>query len=210
MMKSRQFGFTLVEILISLTLVSMLMLGLVISLRTFGEASAHAERRTDGNDARLILVRLLRGIVASADGRSLWGGGGEPAVAFFFGSGSELSWLGVMPARSGVGGEYFLRLSVTGGAAGDAVLKLQYAPFRGVGTLPEWEQAPVEDLLPDIVAMHFAYQAGDGLPWVPDWTQRAELPARVRIDIQARSGIWPSVVVPITQSDGGEASGGGK
>ena len=60
------------------------------------------------------------------------------------GSAGELSWIGVMPARYGLGGRHYLRLAVEPGEGGSGQLVLRYAPWTGAPGFSAWPQAQAQ------------------------------------------------------------------
>lgn len=62
-------GFTLIEVLIALTLLSLLMLALTGAMRAMGQTSEGVERRIEAEDDYRIAQAFLRDILAQASAR---------------------------------------------------------------------------------------------------------------------------------------------
>ena len=63
---------------------------------------------------------------------------------FFQAAPDALAWIGVMPARYGLGGRHYLRLAVEPGPDGDGQLVLRYARWSGAPTFDAWPQAQAQ------------------------------------------------------------------
>ena len=152
-------GFTLVEVIVALTLVSLIMLGLVSALRTFGDTASALDARSGRSAEARLLADFLRATLTRATPqpkvRTAEGG----AVVPFFGAANEIRWLGNLPARHGAGGMHYLRLYASAGR-----LYLQYLPHPGNAEPPDWSQAVPHLLSERLDQMRIAYQIRPGQP----------------------------------------------
>jgi general secretion pathway protein J len=203
--RRRGAGFTLVEVVITLTIMALIMLGLVSALATFGQSRSRVEVQL----ARVDDVRLVSAFLRATLSRSssAYNGRGRSAVAMFEGDARQLRWLGVMPARHGVGGLYQFRLSLAEGPDAREALQLQYLPYLGGGLETAWEAAPTRALVSDISDFGLAYQDDeDDAVWQEDWIAQASAPQLVRILIGAGGRDWPELVIRVRSAD---SAGGG-
>lgn len=193
-------GFTLIEVIIALTLVAVILAGLVSALASFGKTSARIEERTlVSDDVRLVYAFLEQSLSPAAP--RMWVRPQDMApVSWFQGSDSELEWLGLMPARHGVGGLYHLRLGVERGSRGPGRLVLSYLPYAGDDPPPDWSQAESHLLLDGVTRFALAYRALDEDEWRDEWRDSQVLPTRVRIDLAVRGQSWPELIVPILET----------
>ncbi len=210
---SRSFagGFTLVEVIVALTLVSLIMLGLVSALRTFGDTASALDARSGRSAEARLLADFLRATLTRATPqpkvRTAEGG----AVVPFSGAANEIRWLGNLPARHGAGGMHYLRLYASAGR-----LYLQYLPHPGNAEPPDWSQAVPHLLSERLDQMRIAYQIRPGQPgqagepgdWLADWTDSQHLPGRVRIDLAIAGQVRPPVVVALDAAAGSGGGGG--
>src|SRR5690606_16039500 len=118
------------------------------------------------------------------------------AVSWLQGTDSELEWLGLMPARHGVGGLYHLRLATE--RSGDGVrLMLYYLPYAGDDPPPDWSLAGTHRLHEDVTGLEISYRALDEADWHGEWLEAQVLPARVRISLAQGGSAWPALIVPV-------------
>lgn len=189
-------GFTLVELLVVLVLLSLIVLAMASALRTASQTEervdAHLQQMDDLRTASSFLRSVLGRISAQkttlpvAQGHSPY---------YFTGLADALAWVGIMPARYGAGGLYHFRLQRTEAGA----LVLQYLPWAGTGTAPDWSAAQSSTLLTGVTALTFQYEDAAGEPpaWAPAWTAIDHLPDRVSIAVQTQAGAWPEFVIAL-------------
>lgn len=205
-------GFTLVELLIVMTLLSLLMLALVSALRTM----AQTEERIDGRLARVDEFRVATTFVREILGRisarkqeeSPLKQGGTPFV--FDGQTGAISWVGIMPARHGAGGRYFFRLALEG-RQGEAALVVRFAPWDESASFPDWGRVSARTLVKGVTFFELSYEDLTAEPetWTSSWQRTDSLPTHVRLAVQTRNGDWPLWIVSTRQLlQGGRRSGG--
>lgn len=189
-------GFTLIEVVIALTLVAVILTGLVSALVSFGKTSTRIEERSlTSDDVRLVYAFLEQSLGAAAPRVRVRPEDSVP-VGWFEGSETELEWLGLMPARHGVGGLYHLRLGVERGRS----LVLYYLPYAGDDPPPDWGAAESHLLLADVTAFDLAYRALDEDEWRAEWSATEVLPARVKVSLAVRGQAWPELIVPVLEA----------
>lgn len=204
-------GFTLIEVVIALTLVSLVMLGLVSALGTLGETATKLEERAGRSTQARLVADFLRSSLSSAikDRRQLLSDGSRHV--YFHGTPNELIWLGNMPARHGIGGLNHFRLSVMSDAE-STFLALQYAPYVGDEIAPDWSQLAPHILAEGAGALHIAYQSKPVSPkeeaeWFAGWDSEESLPGRVRLDIDANGQRWSPLFVTLDSTEIASRSG---
>lgn len=206
-------GFTLVEVLIAVSLTALLMLGLGSTLFAFGKASARIEQGlARSEELRLLPVFLRSSLGGLADSTHFEHV--EARAASFLGSRGQLHWIGTLPARHGVGGLHHLRLYVDRDQPGSPLV-LQYRPFTGAGRIPDWHGAPRHTLLAGLEGFAIGFLApSPGAwnrhpQWLDEWPHTDQLPAAVMLSISANGVAWPPLIVPLfpfpTDSDGAGA-----
>ncbi|BEU95022.1 prepilin-type N-terminal cleavage/methylation domain-containing protein [Acidovorax sp. DW039] len=190
-------GFTLVEMLVVMTLLSLLVLALGSALRT----SAQTEERVDLRLARNDELRIAAGFLQSVLGRvSLERrrdlSSVEESPFLLRATEQELVWGGVMPPRYGVGGRYFFRLALVDAGA-NKVIALQFVPYDQPVLPVSWANVPAEALVNDVTAFSLHYQdAGQDEPiWMPVWSSKDRMPTHVQISWATPSGGLPPLVI---------------
>lgn len=211
-------GFTLIEVLVVMSLLAMIMLAMSSALRTMAQTESRVDERLQRNDQMRVVNGFLRqtlGRVATVKVNDLTSPSGRRIL--FAADGSSISWVGIMPARHGAGGRYYFRLNSEKTPTGSA-LTLRYMPWTAQTDFPEWSQSESHTLVRNISG--FKVEA-DGLPqdiqsmpagwprgWQSGWTVADALPQRLRLTWADPQGLWPALVVsvlPTLQSQPGSS-----
>ena len=217
----RARGFTLVEVLIALALLSLLMLVLSGALRAMGQTEERVEQRVAAADDYRAAVQLLNDVLGRVSARryaSLQAGTPQQQP-FFQAAPDTLAWIGVMPARYGLGGRHYLRLAVEPGPDGDGQLVLRYAPWSGAPTFDAWPQAQAQVLAAPVQSLALRYQEPASGGWSPVWPPPGVpasalpptlLPSAVELQIQGPQPPWPPLVIGLiaTRTSDPSATGG--
>lgn len=200
-------GFTLVEVIVSLTLLSLILLGLVGSLRSFGAVSAKLEAQTLANDDARLVSAFLQRAIGRASSRKVTNPASKASQVWFFGSENELICLGHLPVRYGAGGLTYLRLFVARDPAGGGAerLLLQFRAFANEPLPPDLSQTEPEALVDDLDSMQIEYRGFGEDAWLPAWVDTMVLPEYVRISLSGRGKAWPPIVIRV---DGAETRAG--
>lgn len=198
-------GFTLVEVVIALSLVSLIMLGLVSALGGFGATASRLDERAGRAGDAWLVGGLLRTALSAGVRQLKQTLPDGSKVNFFRGDAAELSWLGTIPARYGSGGLHRFRLATAGSPPRLLLQYLPYAPDAGVSP-PVDETASVHVLVDALDGLRIAYQSRPMTPaeealWSDSWTDPERLPERVRLDIAAAGEVWPPLFITITGVD---------
>lgn len=212
-------GFTLVEMLVSVALLAVIMVALGGALRTVAQTEDRVDQRLDRADDMRNTVAMLRQVLGRVSARKVPAPAGNTGeVVQFRAIASGIEWVGIMPARPGVGGRHFFRLQVED-IAGARELVLRFAPWsEAVGAAPDWQRADYRVLGHRIGQMSVQAQgrpaAGAPPPgwpqgWVPGWPVAEQLPERVQLELSDERGTWPPLVIPLFALTQGTGAGGG-
>ena len=189
-------GFTLVELLIVLVLLSLITLALASAMRT----AAQAEERIDARLERMDDLRIATDFLRAALGRvsaQKRPGILEPGSSqfYFMGTAAEVRWVGVMPARYGSGGRYHFRLYLADGHT----LTLQYLPWIDSPPQPNWDVAPSIPLATGVtgLSLQYADTSDEPVQWGAPWAAPDRMPAHIAVTVQTVNGAWPDLVVPL-------------
>lgn len=217
-------GFTLIELLVVFVLLSVLMLALVSALRATGQTEERVDARLSRTDEMRTMTQLLRSALSQVsaqrinpvDGRTLQ----------FMAAESELVWVGILPARHGMGGRYFFRLAPETLPDQTQALVLRYTPWNPqLPAFPDWSGADSRVIASRLTAFSVQAQAlhpsGNARQgnwpkgFQPGWPVPDALPEVVRLSIADVRSAWPDLVVavrPTARTDGslsGFVVGGG-
>ncbi len=184
---TRQAGFTLLEVLVALSVLGFLVLGLAQGVR-FGLGALDSQARLLDRTGDLdVADRALRRIVAQLVPTDEARLPGLRGTARGFEGVTELPAAAALPTRQAV---------VALGVDGARRLVLRWTPHlraRRLGPPPAPEES---ELLRGVERVEIAYWSAAGGGWLPTWT-RAELPDLVRFRLVFSPGDrrrWPDIV----------------
>lgn len=201
-------GFTLVEVMVAMALLSLVMLVLGSSIRSMGASAERIDARTANMDQMRVATGFLREVVGRVSSQPVE----PPATGLLYAGGADgMGWIGVMPARFGPAGRHFFHLGVERLDDASVGLVLRFVPWRWEQkTWPAWAQADSRVLVRDVNAVAFSY-GGEGLAqgWLAAWpADEKKLPPRVRMLVTAAGSEWPPLVLAMHALPANASSGG--
>jgi general secretion pathway protein J len=208
-------GFTLLELLVVMSLLSIIMIGLVSALRSMAQTESKIDQRLQRLDetrvARIFLQQTLSRVSALTLDEP--GATGKRVVPFVATTDS-LSWVGILPARPNVGGRHFFRLLIEDTDTGRELV-LRMAPWNPDIVFPDWSAAEARILIPGITQMKVqaqglppqGYNSARGWPsgWQDGWPVADTLPEQMRLSLVDAQGSWPEwniALHPLSQGGG--------
>jgi general secretion pathway protein J len=198
---AHQRGFTLVELLVALTLLALLSAVLSGSLRLAGRSLQGGETRTAQVDDMRQTIAFMRTQIGSMLPRRLSKAVGLPLL--FDGSADELRYVGTLPERVAESGTMLFRIALLkDDDTSPLVLERVYLA-------PDWTEMPrFDDAERTVVAEHvaelkFGYfgrdvgaSATDTPTWRDRWDDPQRLPMLIRVDVRPERGpAWPTLIV---------------
>ena len=203
-------GFTLVELLVVLSLLSLVMLALGAAMRTMAQSEIRVDQRLQRADE----MRVATGFLSTVMGRVSVRKSTAPVPAgaspyLFAGQPDAVAWVGVMPARYGAGGRYFFRLAREP-AGSEAALVIRFAPWQSGAAFPDWNAAESRVLVTQVASMVAEYaepEGGGG--WQLQWQDTERLPTRLRLSLRTGAGDWPPLVFALRPLPAGDRGRGG-
>ena len=200
-------GFTLVEMLVAMTLLSLLVLAMGSALRATAQTEERVDQRLARNDELRVTSGFLQSVLGRVSGQRRAGITSVDESPFLFRADSkELVWVGVMPARYGAAGRQFFRLSQANSGNPGALL-LQFMPMDEPVLPANWDSATTEVLVRDLTDFSLQYQdvGLDKPEWQAAWESKERVPTHVLVSLATRNGgVWPPLVVamrPLIGSD---------
>jgi general secretion pathway protein J len=198
-MKRNQRGFTLLEVMVVISLLGVLLTLIGAAISGANRAMAKAERYSN----RLDEVRSTQNFLRSAIGQALPLAAGKPGESYspmFQGDADSLRFYAPLPATVG-GGVYRHQVSLVEG-------RLQVSLQRLQGETLQPAREP-QVLLQQVEALHVSYRGvspeGKTTEWLDQWPWPGRLPRAVRIDAQLAGAIaWPRQVVRLRLDLSGE------
>lgn len=189
-------GFTLVEVVVALSILSMIMLATVTALRTFGRTQSSLQAVTERVDEVRLGSSLLRDLVTSAvvgvqggsGGLGLGGSSGSAGQALMLGDDDSVIWRATVLFGESYGGAYLLRL----GRADDELV-LAWSDQQALPADIDWSRAPSKTVVSGLQDFSVGYREAFGEPWTSEWTGEGT-PLLVRFRIKTRDRYWPDLV----------------
>ncbi len=197
-----QKGFTLLELLIAMSLMAVLMVvlygGLNTGMRSWQAGLDQTERVNE--------MRLVAGFLRTQLRQSLTVYRNDPdqgRVVFFEGDDTGLGWVSPMLSWLGLGGLYFVQVDWLDSDEG--VLRLRWQPYRPGDAVTESldEEAVEETVLlagvSDFAVEYFGSpEPGADPEWRNLWENPAERPLLIRLSIAKAERPWPTLTVTLT------------
>ncbi|MGH6899269.1 MAG: prepilin-type N-terminal cleavage/methylation domain-containing protein [Geminicoccaceae bacterium] len=198
-------GFTLLELLIAITLLGLLMAALFGGLRLGARAWERSEQRLDQSTRLQVVQNFVRERLAQAYPLSTEDETGRLRLAFE-GDGDSLRFVTLMPAYLGTG---FAELVLAIDDRSDAKdLVVRWRPFELPPQLDDEDEPQIKVLLDDIEALEIAYfgalDRGAPALWHEQWQGVMALPELVRLRVvfaEDDRRYWPDLIVrPVTDA----------
>lgn len=193
----RMRGFTLLELLIGMTLVGFIVALLFAGLNLGTRSWEAGEQRIVSSSQQAVVVDFMRRALERT-APMVWRIGEEEQLAFA-GEAESLRFVGTLAMHEGVAGNHLVGLELAGGETGrDLVMRWRVPDPREPGFAP-LEQAEPKVLLKAIRGIEFAYfgaQTDAEAPaWHDRWLDQKLPPELIRLRLTLENGeAWPEIV----------------
>jgi general secretion pathway protein J len=202
----RQHGFTLLELVIALTLLALMSGVLYGALGFAGRSWEGGEAKAEETSSMRLSHTFLRAQLEGQHPLRMRKMPEHPLV--FAGSRDELRYAAPLPPRISGGGIWYYRLAVVREGDRSRLVLERQVPDLDAGSLPEFERADRSILAEDIGEVRLSYFGRDSgasnlttPTWRERWDDRNRLPLMIRIDVVPRRGpAWPTLVVAPRQA----------
>lgn len=185
-------GFTLVEVVVALAILSLLMLTTVTGLRTLAGTQVAIERMTGRVDEVRTVSSFLRDALESAvvgsTGSRLSLGGRSRESTYFDMSPDALAWKSTVLFGEGYGGSHLVRV-----AREEDQLVLRWQEQAATGGPVKWGTAASRVLVEELEEFRLSYRRSFADPWRDDW-DRGGVPALVRLQLRSAGRYWPDLI----------------
>ena len=190
-------GFTLVEVVVALAILSLVMLTTITGLRTLANTQVSLERIAGRVDQMRTVSSFLRDTLESA----AIGGGGSGGLslgadsresAYFELTPQSLTWKSTILIGESFGGTYLLRV-----AREDDLLVLRWQePGPSGEPQQEWSQAHERTLVENLQEFEVAWREDAGDDWQQQWEAGDEA-GWVRLQVRTADRYWPELVIQV-------------
>jgi general secretion pathway protein J len=193
----RERGFTLIELVIAMSLLGLILVSLFSGLRLASRSwDAGAVRAEKSNEMRLVQDFIRRAIAQTHP--IIWQEAtGQPRLSFD-GKPHALAFTALLPARAGIGGIYLMKLELRDTRQGKELL-LRRRLYRPDGHVKE-DGAETTVLVEGVAVLAFGYygseNSNDPPRWRSEWQSAMQLPKLVRVSLSTDK-VWPDIVVPV-------------
>ena len=196
-------GFTLIEVLIAMTLLSIMMVLLFTSLKICADSWGKGENKiTDVNEIAVVYNFFQRDLSGA---KPLWNDSTaeqqtEEKTFSFQGKAQSLQFVSAFPASAGRPGLQLFSLNLLE-EDNDQVIKVTLTPFLPPSEGEEWPKEEVT-LIKHVTGFTMAYFGSeDGVSegtWTEEWLNKNVLPRLVKISINLDNGIyWPEMIIDL-------------
>lgn len=198
----QQRGFSLLEMLVVTALLSLVMLGLASSFFSLGQTETRIDARLDQSSQLRASMHFLDQTLGRISAkRKPMQQNATDSIYWFEGSSQAVRWVGIMPARYGVGGRYFFELGVE---QGDLVLR--FSPWTGAPQFPASNSMEARTLLQDVVQFSIQYRGeeADSIDWTNQWGFPLQIPSHIMLDIVTAQMALPTKILAMRRAGASE------
>ena len=192
-------GFTLIEVLIAMTLLSIMVVLLFSSLKICADSWEKGESKiTDVNEIAVVYNFFQRHL---SEENPLWNDFSKEEKSFSFqGTAQSLQFVSTFPASAGRSGLQLFSIDLQK-EDHDQVIKVTLTPFFPIAKGEEWHKEEVT-LIKHVSDFTLAYFGSDDLvgegSWREDWLDKVVQPRLVKINIKLENEIyWPEMIIDL-------------
>ena len=190
-------GFTLIEVVVALGVLSLILLATISALRTFANTQVSLDKIVARVDEVRTLSSFLRDTLGGAvTGNSQAGGlsfgGGGTELAYFAGDEKSLSWKTTALFGEVFGGTVLMRILKE-----DDNLMLYWQNPVPPGVTVAWEGKDSRMLLQGVEEFEVSFRPEFDLQWQSAQWDTPGAPALVRLTIKANGRYWPDLIIGV-------------
>lgn len=192
-------GFTLIEVLIAMTLLSIMVVLLFASLKICAGSWEQGEKKiTEVNDVAAVINFFQRHLTVA---KPLWNDFTKEEKVFSFqGEKQAMQFVSAFPASAGRAGLQLISVELHRENR-EQVIKVALAPFYPVAEGQEWskEEEVLIRHVRDFSLAYFGSEDGQAEGrWQDEWVQKDRQPKLVKIKIDLENEIfWPEMIIDL-------------
>lgn len=202
-LKSGQ-GFTLIEVLLAMTLLSVMMTLLFVSLKICAESWEKGEKKIFEVSETAGVVNFFQRHLVMA--KPLWNDFTQEERLFSFqGDRQSLQFVSSFPASAGRAGLQLFNIRLVKENR-ENLIKVTIVPFYPVAEGDDWltEEETLIKGVADVSLAYFGQEEGETESrWLDQWRERDQLPKLVRIKIELENKVfWPEMDFELKLANG--------
>lgn len=198
LIRRNNLGFTLIEVLIAMTLLGVMVVLLFSSLRIAAESWEAGESKTAQVNQKAVVYQFFKRHLTSIRPLPMLDNqqeGEVESLQAFAGYSQSLRFAGALPASSARKGIQLFKVFLNPDKS--STLMVSLTPYRQTETQPK-EEPPVV-LLEGVSELKFSYfgkteEVAEDL-WLDEWVQADRLPRLIKVSILLKdNSFWPAMV----------------
>lgn len=199
----RQTGFTLLELVVAITLMGLVLVVLYSGLRLGLNGWDSGERRAEAsNRLRSVQEFLRRQLAQSMTVYQTEANEKRNKIVVFAGEAAAIEFVAPMLIHLGQGGLYRVRVETD-----DGQMRIRWRPYLpGDPTAGEEREAVLLDGVSDVEWAYFGPERDDDQEpprWRSEWANQERRPLLVRLNLILRGESWPDLVVALAEGPSG-------
>lgn len=193
-----QQGFTLLELLIAITLLGLIMTALFGGLRLAARSWDAGEVRVDRATHLRAVTRFLKNELNSIYPMR-WKKSTTPALAFI-GEKDSIQFIGQLPSHFEIGGLRLISFSMEAQDKSQTLIMKSAARHADDIDFTSLETAEKTTLMEEIEEMEFSYFGAETLEaepkWLTRWQDPQRLPNLIKVTLKPKSSAhWPEIII---------------
>lgn len=197
-MRRRAQGFTLIEVLIAMTLLSIMVALLFGSLRICADSWEKGENKITSVNETAVVYNFFHQHLSAA--RPLWNDFSPERTFSFQGRAQSLQFVSSFPASAGRSGLQLFSLDLQE-EDNDRIIKVTLTPFFPVAEGETWrnEEVTLIKRVSDFTLAYFGPDDGaEGVGWQNEWLNKETQPRLVKINITLENeSDWPEMIIAL-------------
>ena len=204
---SKQTGFTLIEVMLAMTLLSIMMVLLFASLKISAESWNKGEKKIAEVNEKAVVYQFFKRQLPSI--QPVWDEYSENDRQLSFqGQEDKLQFVSVFPASSERKGLQLFEVFFD--KADEGTIKVTVRPFLQTADQQEQQEAEEVVLLQQVEAFEISYFTQQDIAsegeWLTAWEEKEQLPALLKISITLQNhSYWPEMVFALKLASGEDA-----
>ena len=198
MLRKASTGFTLIEVLLAMTLLGIMMVLLFSSLTTGAESWNRGEQKIAEVNSKAVVYQFFKRHIPTT--RPLWDNfSGDERYFSFQGEKNKLTFVSTFPASASRKGLQKFEINFI--EQDEQSVNVAISPFFPTTEDKQWQKEEVV-LLESVRDFKFSY-FGQDTPnqepsWLDQWQEKSDLPLLIKVNILLEDdSYWPEIILPL-------------